>query len=116
MMCLDPENLTLTRGDTWKHVFDYLEPDEVTPVDLTGVSARLQLRPDINAGFVELLTTVSGEIIITPLIGRIALRLPAARSGLLSGVLLYDLELTYSNGDVETIVAGTLTIVGDVTR
>ena len=113
-MCLDPENLRLTRGDTWKHVFDYLEPDGVTAVDLTGVSARLQLRSSLETAAVETLSSATGEISIV--MGRISLNLPAARSGLLGGVLLYDLELTYPNGDVETIVAGVLNILGDVTR
>lgn len=37
-------NLVVVRGSTWEDEFTYLQPDGVTPVDLTGYEARMQVR------------------------------------------------------------------------
>lgn len=36
--------LTVVRGATWEDEFTYTEDDEVTPIDLTGYEARMQVR------------------------------------------------------------------------
>lgn len=37
-------SMTVTRGATWEDVFVYTEDDKVTPIDLTGYEARMQVR------------------------------------------------------------------------
>lgn len=37
-------SMPVVRGQTWDDYLDYVEDDEVTPIDLTGFQARMQVR------------------------------------------------------------------------
>lgn len=37
-------SMTVVRGSTWEDYLDYFEDDKVTPIDLTGYEARMQVR------------------------------------------------------------------------
>jgi hypothetical protein len=67
----------LYRGDTWKRAWE-LRDAANNPIDLTGASARLQVR-DQAGNVVVSASTTDGRITITPAAGRIFGHRPCAR-------------------------------------
>jgi len=109
-------NATVDQGSVWSVVFVYLNPDDV-PIDLTGYTARMQLRQDYNSETADLtLSTAGGGISIVGSTGTITVIATDEQTELLeSGFYLYDLELS-SGGVVSRLVQGQLTIAEQVTR
>lgn len=103
------------RGDTWITYWK-LTDSEGVPIDLTGASARLHLRDETRRLAVAA-TEANGRIIIHPLEGEIYLRVEATdMSALRIEDHYYDLELTWSDGTVETIDDDVLPISEDYTH
>lgn len=88
-----------------------------TPIDLTGASARMQLRTQINApDFVDELTTDNGRIAIGDA-GTLSLIFPnGVTTDTPAGTYVYDLEMVDSDGLVSRVMEGTITIRPEVTR
>jgi hypothetical protein len=90
------------------------------PVDLTGWSARMQLRVEVDADDVALeLTTDNGRITLGGPDGDITLRVAAAdleRGAIEAGSYRYDLELVDPAGDVTRLIEGKFRIRAEVTR
>lgn len=96
-------------------------PDEssaYTPVDLTGCTARMQVRAKIDATTPLLtLTTENGGISLGGTAGTIELLIDADDTAALtwtSGV--YDLEIVYPGGQVTRLAYGSVTVSPEVTR
>lgn len=102
--------LTLYRGDTARWQFKlWADTDKTQPVDLTGVAAKAEIR-DKPGG------TVKGQLtcdIVLPNI--INASLDPATSKALPGKASWDLQLTYASGDIETVLAGPVSVTSDVT-
>lgn len=87
------------------------------PVDLTNVTARMQLRRTHGAGAALVdLTTENGGISIDAAAGGVTFRLSATQTAGLSGVGVYDLELTFLTGVVHRLVEGKFNVSPEVTR
>lgn len=100
--------LELYRGDTYNlSVAMWLDTDKTVPVDLTGATARAE----INQSGTIMAFTVTVE-----LPNLIHMVLPANGWTLLIGSARWDLQLTYSSGNVNTLLAGAVSIVGDVVQ
>lgn len=88
------------------------------PVDLTGVTARMQIRQSVASPDVLLeLTTENGMLVIDPLNGRTDISLDADTTAAMTwrrGV--FDLELVDGTGWVTRLVRGTITVIREVTR
>jgi molybdopterin-binding protein len=86
------------------------------PVDLTGFTARMQIRPSINSDeIIHELTTENGEITIIPLTGVIRIEVSPVVTSSLTQRGVYDLELV--NGtDVFRLLQGHVRISKEVTR
>jgi hypothetical protein len=98
----------LYRGDTFSfQVAMWSDADKTVPVDLTGASARAEIN---QAGTVMLF------VVTIDLPNLINVVLPAGDWVLQTGAARWDLQLTYASGDVNTLVAGAVTIVGDVVQ
>lgn len=101
--------LAIYRGDSHGWQFRlWQDAARTIPVDLTGVSAAAEIR------------TASGAQPITALACSVAANvisvvLSAADSRALPPTAQWDLQLTYSSADVKTIVAGGVTVSGDIT-
>lgn len=96
-------------------------PDEssaYTPVDLTGCTARMQIRAKIEATTPLLtLTTENGGISLGGTAGTIELLIDADDTAALtwtSGV--YDLEIVFPGGQVTRLTYGSVTVSPEVTR
>ena len=87
-------------------------------VNLTGYTARLQARVDVeDIETVLTLTTANGGITLGGVLGTISLDQTAVQTTLLpSGTYVYDLELIALNATVTRLVQGELLISAEVTR
>lgn len=89
-----------------------------TPVNLTGFTARLQVRENADSDEVLLeLSTANSKIVITPLLGKSTLKFsPVDTSGSSWTKGKYDLELTSPAGAVTRIIKGKVTLSKEITR
>lgn len=109
-------NLEIEKGATFQKTIIWKDSTG-TVIDLTGYTARMDVREDfysVNPAIA--LTTENGGIVITALEGKIALNITAAATAALTikkGV--YDLELV--NGAVVTrLLEGRIRVKPEVTR
>jgi hypothetical protein len=110
--------LVIDQGATYSQRLVYKTGEPATPADLTGYTARMQVRETVDAEAVLLeLTTENGRIAIEPLAGAITLQLSATETAALawrSGV--YDLELVSAGGVVRRLAHGNVAVRPEVTR
>lgn len=110
-------DLRIEQGATFSREVVWKDSDGVV-VDLTGYTARMQLREylDSSSAFVEM-TTGNGRITITAEEGKLALEIPASvTGGITQESGYYDLEVESSSGVVTRLLQGRVTIDGNVTR
>lgn len=117
-------NLTLDQGSTFRRVLT-LKDLAGQPIDLTGRSARGQIRKRPSSS--DLVAEFECSI-PTPANGQIVIQLPASTSSAISipgasftspAIFVYDVEVYYGSGDsevVDRILHGELRIVPEVTR
>lgn len=118
---MQPANLDLTiyKGSTFVKTIQWKTGDPAVAVDLTGCTARMQVRKNPSDSVIlESLTTSNGKLVITePTNGKLEIRIPADTSTaytFLCGV--YDLEIVFANGTVTRIIEGDFVAVPEVTR
>lgn len=115
-------NIYCEQGSTFSRFMTIEVPDEVdpeitTPYDLTGYTARMQVRRTVdNPDLMAELTTENGLIIINGAAGTIELMMPANMTASLSTNGVYDLEIISASGGVSRVVQGTFTLNPEVTR
>lgn len=105
---------TIIKGSTFRRVFQLLQPDGVTPVNLTGYQVRSHMRNRYeDTVFVDMHAT----ILPPEAEGRVQLLLSAEETMVLRyQKAVYDIELVYPNLEVQQIVYGTVLIEPEVTR
>lgn len=107
-------NFTLDQGSVFYINLVYANPDG-TPIDLTGMTARMQLARSFTTVKDLTLSSPSNGIVITPLTGNIAVTITDEQTALLgSGFYVYDLELDNA-GVIDRIIQGTITVSPQVT-
>jgi len=109
-------HFSMEQGSTFSRSITY-KNSSGDAIDLSGYTARMQLRKNIEdaAPLIEL-TTENGRIAITGSTGTIVLTISAADTASLNPVEgVYDLELV-SGSTIEKLIAGTFTIKREVTR
>ena len=111
-------NLDVYQGATFRHSFRWLHTDEITPVDLSGFTARLQARDHIDSQpAVITLTTSNGGLNIDPAAGKITVHMSAeTTAGIFYRRLVYDLEIVAPNGDVRRLIMGKISVSPEVTK
>lgn len=111
-------NITIIQGATLRDVTTWKAGTPAVPVDLTGCTARMQVRAKIDSADTLLnLTTENGGIILGGTAGTVTVFLSATATAALtwkSGV--YDLEVQFGNGDVRRLLAGSVAVSPEVTR
>lgn len=115
------QNLVIEQGASFKFNIDWIQKDAVTPVDLTGFTARMHVRSDIDAIDPPLIifTTENGRITLGGSAGTIQLDMTATDTAALSFTTgVYDLELVDTGGDgkVTRIIYGGVEVRPEVTR
>lgn len=104
--------LTLYRGDSYRWEFRlWTDAQKTEPADLTGVTAKSEIRDRPGGRIVVALEceVQQPNIVIARLLAEASRDLPLPPAG------AWDLQLTYAGGDVRTILAGAVTVTPDVT-
>jgi hypothetical protein len=104
-------SLTIYRGDTnrWKFLL-WADVEKTEPVDLSGVVVDAEIR-DKSGGCK--IATIECEIETPNIIN--ALLTADASNSLPRSNAAWDLQLTYPNDDVSTVLAGRVTVIPDIT-
>jgi hypothetical protein len=104
------------QGSTFERTFVYRDSTQ-TPIDNTGWSARMQVRPTFGSDEVLLnMTTQNNTIVLGGSNGEIFVSSPDdVMANLESGVFVYDLELITPTSVIKP-VRGSFTIRPEVTR
>ena len=108
-------NFTIEQGATFNLLMTW-RIDNVA-VNLTGYTARLQARIDVDETETILSLTTGAGITLGGAAGTITLDQTATQTALLpKGEYVYDLELQSSGGVVTRLLQGELNISAEVTR
>lgn len=88
------------------------------PIDLTGFTARMQIRAKLeDTAIIETLTTENSKLVIDNVKKNITILLPATTTEAYKfSTAVYSLELISSGGYVTPLASGTITLVKEVTR
>jgi hypothetical protein len=115
-------NIFCEQGTTFGRTFelqypDPLEPDVYYDYDLTGFTARMQVRRTIESTtkIIEL-TTENGGIEIDGVQGKLTVIMTATQTSALSSSGVYDIEIVDGGGNVSRLVQGVFTLSQEVTR
>lgn len=109
-------NMIVDQGSTFTRSITYND-SAGNPINLTGYTAKMQVRETIDSATVVLeLSTTNGRIALGGVAGTISLTVPAANMNFASGQYAYDLELTSAGGVVTRIIMGSFVCRGEVTR
>lgn len=108
---------SFNQGATFQKLFVY-QDSALNPIDLTGYTARMQLRTSITTTAPTInLTTENGGIEITPLTGEILVKMTAAQATAIPARdYVYDLEVESQDGRVYRVIEGKATCRAEVTR
>lgn len=109
-------DISTEQGSTLSRVVTYTN-DEGNPVNLTGYTARMQVRPRATSSLAYLsLTSASGGITLGGTTGTITILVDGSvTSEIPSGNYVYDLEV--ANGAyVDKVMGGDFTLSAEVTR
>jgi hypothetical protein len=110
------KNFEVDQNATFSFIVEYKDNNGL-PIDLTGSTAKMQVR-DSKGGdkLAFTLTSPSGGIVITPLLGKLTIKMtPTQTSKLFYPKSSYDVMLTDSNSNKIKIVEGFLTLSRSVT-
>ena len=108
--------ITCDQGATFERVIT-VRDSTGTPMNLTGYTARMQVRPEIESSttLVEL-TTANGRITLGGVLGTITLSMNAATTAAITDDGVYDLEIISSGGAVHRVLKGRFVLDLEVTR
>lgn len=111
-------DFTIFQGASFDTTLTWKVGTPATAVNLTGFTARLQVRTSVDSATTALeLTTANGGITLGGAAGTIALAVSAsATASLPAGYYVYDLELVAPGGGVTRLVEGRVTVSAEVTR
>lgn len=111
-------NIVIDQGSTFVMTIT-LTTDGTTPIDITGYSARMQMRTSHGAAATALdLSTGGGEITLSdPTAGEYTVTVDDATTAALTpGSYVYDFESVDTGGAVTRIIEGSAVVSPEVTR
>jgi hypothetical protein len=123
MSCCGPaglHNFLCNQGATFTRTLTWTDSAKKAR-DLTGYTARMQVRSSVESSSVIVeLTTVNGKITLgttTDTKGQVTLLLSATTTAALTpGQYVYDLELVSAGGEVTRLLEGNFVVKAEVTR
>lgn len=111
------KNWEVDQNTTFRFQIQYMQDDKVTPVDLTGATAKMQVR-DTKGGskLAFTLTSPAGGITIDEESGTLSIvATPTQTNKLFYPKSSYDVMVIDSNGDKIKILEGFITLSRSVT-
>lgn len=111
-------NLKIDQGATFVQPLTWKTGTPALPVNLTGCTARMQVRAKIDAPVALMtLTTENGGIALGGAAGTVTLTITSAATTLLAWrAAVYDLEIIFADLTVRRLLAGAVTVSPEVTR
>ena len=107
-------SMTIEQGSTF-NLSLVIKDSANVPLDLSGYSARMQIRPTTGSALL-VLEVASDNLSIIPSAGMVNIKIPASITATLPpSINSYDLELTSPTGDVMKVIKGKCRIEGEVT-
>lgn len=108
-------DITCEQGATFNLVLTWRNPDQ-SPIDVTGYTAKMQVRTSKSAESAVLTLTDGDGITLGGVDGTITLTASATATGdIAEGTYVYDLELD-SGSVVTRLIEGAFVVSGQVTR
>ena len=108
-------NLTMWQGATWDYTLTWTI--SATPVNLTGYTARMQVRKLHSSPTAVLSLTNLAGITLGGSAGTIVLAATATQTAAITAsTYVYDLELVSGAGVVTRLLEGTMTVDAEATR
>ena len=110
------KNFEVDQNATFSFIVEYKDNTGV-PIDLTGSTAKMQVR-DTKGGskLAFSLTSPSGGIVITPLLGKLTIKMtPTQTNKLFYPKSSYDIMVTDSNANKIKLLEGFITLSRSVT-
>lgn len=110
-------NITIEQYSTWQLSLTIQDPAG-SPVDLTGATAKMEIRAKPEGTLLATLSTAGGQIAIPlPLTGGMDLEIAAAATGILAfDTAQYDLVVTFPTGVLTRIIEGLCRLSEGVTE
>lgn len=103
--------LTMTDGETYRCIFEWVNEDNMTPVDLSGASAQMHILP-INGSEAPVIALEDGAgLTIRGSAGAIDVSISASQTDDMAGQYVWDLRIVHFNGDVTYLFGGSVRIV-----
>lgn len=115
-------NMTCDQGSTFLRTFvvqqqDAIDPDLYHPYDLTGYTARMQIRRDeFSTSVLAELTTENGKISVDGPNGTVVVSMTAEQTAAIERSGVYDIEIVSPSTEVHKIVRGAFNLNLEVTR
>lgn len=114
-------NITIYKGDTFTLDFRLRartsQGDPGVYIDLTGATARAQIRPAEDGSLSTEFTCATADQTTTDGKGRVQISLtPAQTSALPDSGGVWDVQVEFPDGTVRTYLKGTVSITKEVTR
>lgn len=111
-------NLKVDQGATFAKTVTWKTGTPAVAVNLTGCSARMQVRAKLTDTAVLLdLTTLNGGIVLGGTAGTVEIKISATQTTAITWVnAVYDLEVVFADATVRRLLAGNVTVSPEVTR
>jgi hypothetical protein len=116
------KDLYIEQGTTYRLSVQWATPNPVAskppdPVNLTGYTARLQIRKAQQTPVLVDATTETGEIEVLGTLGTLLVTLSATQTTNLNmRTLKYDLEVESPDGEVDRLLEGAVTVSANITQ
>lgn len=106
--------LTIEQGSTFQMQFRWKVDGAI--MNLTGATAKMQLRRSYSTPVVFELSTTNSRILLGGALGTVALELsPEETAQIPAGNFVYDLEIT-TGGVVRKLIKGSVVVMPEVTK
>ena len=110
-------NFTIEQGTTIRRTFTFKDSTG-TPINLSGNTAVMQIRPEVDSATAMVtLTTSNNGITLGGATGEIEIYITNVQTSAMTSDGVYDLELTnIASGDVTRVLKGKIRLDPEVTR
>lgn len=113
-------NFVSGQGETFTTVVTWEigpDADNMEPVDITGYTARMQLRKKYSSPGADVSLTDEDGLELGGVAGTVAVTIAAATtSAVAAAKYVYDLELEAPDGSVKRLLAGTFVLTPEVSK
>jgi hypothetical protein len=106
-------NVKIWRNDTWAQTFALLA--DTTPIDLSGSTILIQVRPTPSSASVELTLSTATNTITIGGANRNQITLNK-KVEVAAGSYVYDMNVTFPSGEVKTYLWGNFIVSEDISK